>query len=83
MRAPYLITLQLLLLLFVSSVAMAQMVSPTSAKNNNMKRLERSRSGWSTGKKDFPYRQALVPFYHGVASGDPLSDRDKSHATKK
>ncbi|HAP64192.1 MAG TPA: phosphodiesterase [Cytophagales bacterium] len=61
----------LLLALVASSSAWAQMVSPTAGQPASAQRLQRAQS---TEDDHLPFDEALAPFYHGVASGDPLSD---------
>ncbi|MGF1533892.1 MAG: alkaline phosphatase D family protein [Bernardetiaceae bacterium] len=52
-------------------LAWGQLVSPTAgAKDDPIRRL-----GRGAASAELPYDEALKPFYHGVASGDPLSDR--------
>jgi len=50
----------------------AQLVSPTSGESANSKKLERS---VAKSIDDLNFDPALAPFYHGVASGDPLATR--------
>jgi len=59
-------------LCFSTLSATAQMVSPTSGNSANSKKLERS-AAKSSG--DLSFDPALAPFYHGVASGDPLANK--------
>ncbi|NJK84006.1 MAG: hypothetical protein HC912_09555 [Saprospiraceae bacterium] len=47
-----------------------QLKSHTAQPAGNVKMLQRQRSN-----AQLPLNPALKPFYHGVASGDPLHDR--------
>ncbi|WP_224995309.1 alkaline phosphatase D family protein [Cesiribacter sp. SM1] len=49
-----------------------QFDSPTKVQHLSHKRLERA---GDQQNQQLPYDESLKPFYHGVASGDPLSDR--------
>ncbi|MEM8966639.1 MAG: alkaline phosphatase D family protein [Bacteroidota bacterium] len=65
-KAPITVIIRSLLLvssLLVSSVA-CQRVSPSEEKGSPAYQL-----------RDIAYNENLKPFYHGVASGDPLADR--------
>ncbi|MEM1135259.1 MAG: alkaline phosphatase D family protein, partial [Bacteroidota bacterium] len=62
------IILYIFLLPVLKSLAQP-IVSPTAS---NQKRLERNQR---VANENLPFDASLQPFYHGVASGDPLSDR--------
>ncbi len=49
-----------------------QFDSPTKVQHLAQKRLERN---GEQNNQQLPYDERLKPFYHGVASGDPLVDR--------
>lgn len=57
---------------FCSLSLHAQLISPTSGYSANSKKLERSAA---KSNSELNFNPALEPFYHGVASGDPLPDR--------
>lgn len=63
-----------ILLLFLCSFGLQaqQFQSPTKVQHLAHKRLERNNS---PAGAPMPFDQRLKPFYHGVASGDPLADR--------
>ena len=58
----------LIVCLVLSAYSWGQMTSPTAG---NAKTLVRSLKG----ENQLPFDLSLKPFYHGVASGDPLHDR--------
>jgi alkaline phosphatase D len=58
--------------LFSALSTNAQMISPTSGQSANSKKLERS---VAKSLDELNFDPALAPFYHGVASGDPLANR--------
>ena len=66
--------LYLSLLLLCVQPLWAQLVSPTrGVPQSELRQLGRTaRTGETT---DLPFDESLKPFYHGVASGDPLEDR--------
>lgn len=59
-------------LLLTALSAQAQLVSPTSGESANSKRLERS---VAKSLDNLNFDPALAPFFHGVASGDPIHNR--------
>ena len=49
------------------------MVSPTAGRQEV--RIKQLNEGLRTKNDELPFDETLEPFFHGVASGDPLSDR--------
>lgn len=62
--------------LFATTTAIAQLVSPTSGAARLNSQLHRfGRDAAAKTDSAYGFDPTLMPFYHGVASGDPLSDR--------
>lgn len=62
--------------LFATTTALAQLVSPTSGSARLSSQLHRfGRDAAAKTDSVDGFDPALMPFYHGVASGDPLGDR--------
>ena len=55
--------------------AQAQIVSPTAAPAKTKSGRVKITRNLRTETTEQPFDERLKPFYHGVASGDPLSDR--------
>lgn len=64
--------LSILVVVIFGASALAQ--NFPAEKSDEVRNINRYRSS-SISRKDLPLNPALKPFYHGVASGDPLPDK--------
>lgn len=66
--------LYIFILFLLTQPVWAQLVSPTSGVGQDRIR-KLGRTARTAETADLPFDESLRPFYHGVASGDPLEDR--------